>query len=61
MRCVAAWERGGNDFHFRPTEERLALEFEAVAEFGRLQCHPGWRKALPEETPESCEPEAIRP
>lgn len=34
MSCVVASERGGSDFHFRSTEERMALEYEAVAEYG---------------------------
>lgn len=49
-----------------PRQIRQALKRElareaatALAEFGgRVQRHPGWRPALPDETPGACEPEA---
>jgi hypothetical protein len=32
-RCIAVWERGeGAGEHYRSTEERLAMEFEEIAE-----------------------------
>lgn len=31
MRCIVAWERGGDQFYPRSTEERMALEYEMLA------------------------------
>jgi hypothetical protein len=32
--CLAVWENGASGDYYRPTEERMAMEYELAAEYG---------------------------